>query len=149
MRPGRWPLVNAASPWSSSTCVDGRLARLWTVGVVVGVLLLALRATHALRERTESLEQLGRFTGELGGQLDVDALPRRPRLDQRCCEADVVELTLAEDFAGRHAGAGHAARRSAADGVAGPGWRCADAWLHAGPLRASARPATGHCRPPA
>jgi diguanylate cyclase (GGDEF)-like protein len=75
---------------------------LWTVGVVVAVLFFAHRANHALRRRTESLEQLSRFTGDVGSQLDVDSAARRAVVwIAKVLHAEVVELTLTADFAGR------------------------------------------------
>jgi diguanylate cyclase (GGDEF)-like protein len=75
---------------------------IWTVAVVVGVLVFALRSHNRLRRRTESLEQLGRFTGEIGGQLDVDSAAAAALLWMtRALKAEVVELTLTEHFAGR------------------------------------------------
>jgi len=96
------PLVNSsfALVLVYVVTVDWRAS--WTVGIVVAVLVLAQRAQHGLRQRTESLEQLGRFTGEMGAQLDVDtAAQAAVGWIGRQLKAEVVELTLSDGFAGR------------------------------------------------
>ena len=96
------PLVNASFALVLVYVVTVDWRAVWTVGVVVGVLALAQRSQHHLRRRTESLEQLGRFTGEMGAQLDVDAAAQAAiTWISRGLKAEVVELTLTEDFAGR------------------------------------------------
>ena len=96
------PLVNASFALVLVYVVTVDWRAVWTVGVVVGVLALAQRSQHNLRRRTESLEQLGRFTGEMGAQLDVDAAAQAAiTWISRGLKAEVVELTLTEDFAGR------------------------------------------------
>jgi diguanylate cyclase (GGDEF)-like protein len=75
---------------------------LWTVGVVVAVLFFAHRAHHVLHRRTESLEQLSRFTGAVGSQLDVDSAARAAvGMVAEVLHAEVAELALTADFAGR------------------------------------------------
>jgi diguanylate cyclase (GGDEF)-like protein len=96
------PLVNASFALVFVYVVTVDWRAVWTVGVVVGVLVLAQRAQHGLRRRTESVEQLGRFTGELGAQLDVDAAAQAAvSWIREGLKAEVVELSLTEDFAGR------------------------------------------------
>jgi diguanylate cyclase (GGDEF)-like protein len=74
----------------------------WTVGVVVAVLALAQRSQFTLRQRTETLEQLGRFTSDTGAQLDVEAAAQAAiTWISKALKAEVVELTLDEEFAGR------------------------------------------------
>jgi diguanylate cyclase (GGDEF)-like protein len=129
------PLVNAsfALVLVYVVTVDWRAS--WTVGVVVAVLVIAQRAQHGLRRRTESLEQLGQFTGRMGAHHDVEAAAQAA-LGWVChaLKAEIVELTLAADFAGRD-------RRWVAryDGVAadsdGPAAAAEFApWLGDGPL---------------
>ncbi|MGZ4537286.1 MAG: putative bifunctional diguanylate cyclase/phosphodiesterase [Nocardioidaceae bacterium] len=96
------PLVNASFALVLVYVVTVDWRAVWTVGVVVAVLVLAQRAQHGLRRRTESLEQLGQFTGEMGAQLDVDAAAQAALgWMSRVLKAEVVELTLADGFAGR------------------------------------------------
>ena len=96
------PLVNAsfALVLVYVLTVDWRAS--WTVGVVVAVLVFAQRSQHGLRRRTESLEQLGQFTGQMGAHLDVEAAVNAA-LGWVChaLKAELVELTLAPEFAGR------------------------------------------------
>jgi diguanylate cyclase (GGDEF)-like protein len=95
-------LVNASAALVVLYVVTVDWRAIWTVVVVVGVLVFALRSHNRLRRRTESLEQLGRFTGEVGGQLDVDSAAAAALLwITRALKAEVVELTLTEQFAGR------------------------------------------------
>ncbi len=94
-------LVNASSALVIVyvTTVDWRA--LWTVGVVVGVLVFAQRSHNRLRRRTSSLEQLSQFTGQVGGQLDVDSAASTALLWMtKALKAEVVELELTADFAG-------------------------------------------------
>ena len=141
------PLVNASAALVVVYVVTVDWRALWTVGVVVAVLFFALRAHNALRRRTESVEQLGQFTGELGGQLDVDAAAQAAvAWMTRVLKADVVELTLTEDFAGRAAALGGPVRpgrgRGRRPGQGRPRWR--PGWT---PARCSCRagPATARC----
>ncbi len=46
----------------------------WILVVIIFVLVLAQRGYERLQSRTESLEQINRFTGEVGQQLDIDAV---------------------------------------------------------------------------
>jgi diguanylate cyclase (GGDEF)-like protein len=95
-------LVNASAALVVLYVLTVDWRAIWTVAVVVGVLVFALRSHNRLRRRTESLEQLGRFTGEIGGQLDVDSAAAAALLWMtRALKAEVVELTLTEHFAGR------------------------------------------------
>ena len=96
------PLVNASFALVLIYVVTVDWRAVWTVAVVVGVLALAQRSQHNLRRRTESLEQLGRFTGEMGAQGDVDAAAQAAVTSiSQMLRAEVVELTLADTFAGR------------------------------------------------
>jgi diguanylate cyclase (GGDEF)-like protein len=96
------PLVNASFALVLVYVLTVDWRAMWTVGVVVAVLVLAQRAQHSLRRRTESLEQLSGFTSELGAQLDVDAAAQAALgWISRALKAEVVELTLFESFAGR------------------------------------------------
>jgi diguanylate cyclase (GGDEF)-like protein len=96
------PLVNASFALVLVYVLTVDWRAVWTVGVVVAVLVLAQRAQHNLRRRTESLEQLSGFTSELGAQLDVDAAAQAALgWISRALKAEVVELTLFESFAGR------------------------------------------------
>jgi diguanylate cyclase (GGDEF)-like protein len=80
--------------------VDWRAS--WTLGVLVSVLFLGQRAQHNLRRRTENLEQLTAFTGEIGGRLDVEsAAATAVVFIARAMSAEVVELSLRAEFAGR------------------------------------------------
>ncbi|MDQ4085030.1 MAG: GGDEF domain-containing protein [Actinomycetota bacterium] len=54
--------------------VDWRAS--WVVAVVMVVLVLAHRVSERLQVRTERLEQVNRFTGQVGRQLDTDAVVR-------------------------------------------------------------------------
>jgi diguanylate cyclase (GGDEF)-like protein len=95
-------LVNASAALVVLYVVTVDWRAIWTVAVVVGVLVFAQRSHNRLRRRTESLEQLGRFTGEIGGQLDVDSAAGAALVWMtRALKAEVVELTLTEGFAGR------------------------------------------------
>ncbi len=108
---------------------------LWTVAVVVAVLAFAQQAHNRQRRRTESLERLGRFTGELGDQIDVaSAAVTALRWMSRQLRAERVELVLAEGFAGSERG-----WRVGFDGVVeeveGRGsWRALGAELASGPV---------------
>ena len=128
-------LVNASTALVIVYVVTVDWRALWTVGVVVAVLVFAQKSHNRLRRRTESLEQLGQFTGEVGGQLDVDSAAQTALLWMTSAlKADVAELVLTEGFAG-------AQRRWVAryDGsvveLGGPGDAHALApWLTAGPV---------------
>ena len=75
---------------------------IWTLGVLVSVLFFAKRAHNNLGRRTASLEQLGTFTGEIGGRLDLEsAASAAVVFIARAMSAEVVELSLGEEFAGR------------------------------------------------
>ncbi len=97
------PLVNASFALVLVYVVTVDWRALWTVGVVVAVLVFAQRSQNRLRRRTESLEQLSQFTGEVGGQLDVDSAARTALVWMtRSLKAEVAELVLHEEFAGAH-----------------------------------------------
>ncbi len=115
------------------TTVDWRA--LWAVGVVVAVLVFAQQSYNSLRRRTESLEQLGAFTGQVGGQLDVESAVSTALVWMTSAlKADVVELSLTAEFAGEPRTwqaryDGEVAERSG-DGDA----EALAPWLAAGPL---------------
>ena len=96
------PLVNASFALVLVYVVTVDWRAVWTVGVVVGVLALAQRSQHNLRRRTESLEQLGRFTGEMGAS-STSTRPHRPRSrgSAMASRRRSWSSTLTEDFAGR------------------------------------------------
>ena len=96
------PMINASFALVLVYVVTLDWRAIWTVAVVVAVLVLAQRAQHGLRRRTESLEQLGQFTGRMGAHLDVDTAAQTA-LDWVCraLQVEVAELTLAAGFAGR------------------------------------------------
>jgi diguanylate cyclase (GGDEF)-like protein len=128
-------LVNASFALVLVYVVSVDWRALWTAVVVVGVLALAQRAQHRLRRRTESLEQLGRFTGETGGQLDVDSAAQAAvAWISRELTSELVELTLDEGFAGGHsrwvAEHGHPVGERPGDALAG----ALAPWLAGGPL---------------
>ncbi len=94
-------LVNASAALVIVYVLTVDWRALWTVAVVVAVLVFAQRSHNRLRRRTESLEQLSRFTGEVGGQLDVESAAQTALLWMtRALKAEVAELTLTEEFAG-------------------------------------------------
>ncbi|MGH8969054.1 MAG: diguanylate cyclase domain-containing protein, partial [Actinomycetes bacterium] len=95
------PLLNASAALIVVYVVTVDWRAIWTVGVVVAVLFFAQRSYDHLRRRTESLEQLSRFTAEIGGQLDVESAARAAVVWMtKVLEAETVELTLTEAFAG-------------------------------------------------
>ncbi len=94
-------LVNASAALVIVYVTIADWRALWAVGVVVAVLVFAQRSYNSLRRRTESLEQLGAFTGQLGAQLDVESAVRTALVWMTTAlKADVVELTLTAEFAG-------------------------------------------------
>ncbi len=94
-------LANASAALVIVYVVSVDWRALWTVGVVVAVLFFAQGSYHRLRRRTASLEQLSRFTGEVGAQLDVESATETALTwMHRTLKADVVELTLTAQFAG-------------------------------------------------
>ena len=96
------PLLNASAALVVLYVVSVDWRALWTVGVVVAVLFFAQRSYEGLRRRTESLEQLSRFTAQIGAQLDVgSAAQAAVGAMARVLGAATVELVLTEDFAGQ------------------------------------------------
>ena len=129
------PLVNASFALVLVYVITVDWRAVWTVGVVVGVLALAQRSQHNLRRRTDSLEQLGRFTGEMGAQLDVDAAAQAAiTWISSGLKAEVVELTLTGAFAGHSrrwvTPYDGPVRESSGDGLGA----AMAPWLHDGPL---------------
>ena len=73
-----------------------------SVVVVGAVLLFAQRSHHELRRRTEAVDRLGRFTGVMGGILELDtAVQTAAAWIGEALSADVVEVSLAPALAGR------------------------------------------------
>jgi diguanylate cyclase (GGDEF)-like protein len=128
-------LVNASAALVIVYVVTVDWRALWTVGVLVALLGFAQRSHNRLRRRTDSLEELSRFTGEVGGELDVESATRTALTWMTSAlKAEVAELTLTADFAG--ADRRWRARFDAeAEAVAGPGLAVALApWLVDGPV---------------
>ncbi len=129
-------MVNAAAALLVLHVAVADWRALWTVAVVVGLLVFAQQAHNRMRRRTESLEQLRRFTDVLGETTDVESaattalcwMTGRLRVEQ-------VELVLSPGFAGAHRG-----WRSQISGSVAPlpdrGLaRVLDDALHTGPVR--------------
>ncbi len=96
------PMVNASLGLVLVYVLSVDWRAIWTVGVVLAVLFSAQRAHHSLRQRTESLEQLSRFTGEIGGRTDVESAASTAVVwIAQALGAETVELTLNAAFAGR------------------------------------------------
>ena len=67
----------------------------WLLLVVFGVLLVAYRSWEGARSRTDSLEQVNRFTERVGRDVDIEAVVRSVLTEVRAAfEVDVVELRL-------------------------------------------------------
>jgi diguanylate cyclase (GGDEF)-like protein len=82
--------------------VDWRAS--WIVAVVVVILVLAHRVSERLQLRTERLEQLNRFTGKVGRQLDTDAVVRSVLVHVReAMEAQVLQIRIADQQGGHRA----------------------------------------------
>ena len=98
-------LVNAAAALLVVHVAVADWRALWTVAVVVAVLAFAQQAHNRQRRRSDSLEQLGRFTGALGDQLDVSSasLTALTWMTHQL-RAEVVELVLPAGFAGAERG---------------------------------------------
>jgi diguanylate cyclase (GGDEF)-like protein len=95
-------LVNASFALTLVYVISVDWRAIWTLGVLVSVLFFAQRAHHSLGRRTASLEQLTTFTGEIGGRLDVEsAATTAVTFIARAMNAEVVELSVRADFAGR------------------------------------------------
>ena len=95
-------LVNASFALTLVYVISVDWRAIWTMGVLASVLFFAQRTHHALGRRTASLEQLSTFTGEIGGGLDVEsAATAAVVFIARAMSAEVVELSLGADFAGR------------------------------------------------
>jgi diguanylate cyclase (GGDEF)-like protein len=95
-------LVNASFALTLVYVISVDWRAIWTLGVIVSVLFSAQRAHHTLRRRNASLEQLTRFTGEIGGRLDVEsAAAAAVVFIARAMSAETVELSLHAAFGGR------------------------------------------------
>lgn len=67
----------------------------WLLLVVFGVLVVAYRSVEGARSRSDSLEQVNRFTERVGRDVDVEAVVRSILAEVRdAFEVDVVELRL-------------------------------------------------------
>ncbi|HEX2176877.1 MAG TPA: bifunctional diguanylate cyclase/phosphodiesterase [Nocardioidaceae bacterium] len=79
--------------------VDWRAS--WIVAVVMAVLVLAHRVSERLQMRTERLEQVNRFTGQVGRQLDTEAVVLAV-LEHvyEAVEAQTLEIRVVDDDAG-------------------------------------------------
>jgi diguanylate cyclase (GGDEF)-like protein len=128
-------LVNASAALVIVYVVTVDWRALWTVGVLVALLGFAQRAHNRLRRRTDSLEELSRFTGEVGAEVDVESATRTALAWMTSAlKAEVAELTLTAEFAGaeRRWLARYGADVSEAAG-SGAG-AALTPWLAAGPL---------------
>ena len=98
-------LVNAAAALLVVHVAVADWRALWTVAVVVAVLAFAQQSHNRQRRRSDSIEQLGRFTGALGDQLDVSsaAITALTWMTHQL-RAEVVELVLPAGFAGEERG---------------------------------------------
>jgi diguanylate cyclase (GGDEF)-like protein len=95
------PLVNTSFALVLVYVIRADWRAVWTLAVVVAVLYFAQRAHHSLGRRTQSLEQLSKFTGEIGGHLDVGSAASSAVVwICRTLNAEVAELTLCPEFAG-------------------------------------------------
>jgi diguanylate cyclase (GGDEF)-like protein len=80
--------------------VDWRAS--WMVAVVMVVLVLAHRVSERLQIRTERLEHLNRFTGEVGRQLDTETVVHAVLLHVRAAiEAQSLQIRVT-DATGQH-----------------------------------------------
>jgi diguanylate cyclase (GGDEF)-like protein len=71
---------------------------IWLLGVVVGVLVVAYRTYENARARSESLEQVNRFTEVVGHEVELEGVVAAVLSEVRgAFEADVAELRLARD----------------------------------------------------
>jgi diguanylate cyclase (GGDEF)-like protein len=94
-------LVNASAALVIVYVVTVDWQALWTVGVLVALLGFAQRSHNHLRRRTDSLEELSRFTGEVGAEVDVESATRTALTWMTSAlKAEVAELTLTAGFAG-------------------------------------------------
>jgi diguanylate cyclase (GGDEF)-like protein len=98
-------LVNASFALTLVYVISVDWRAIWTLGVLASVLFFAQRTHHTLGRRTASLERLSTFTGEIGGGLDVEsAASAAVVFIAQAMRAEVVELSLAAQFAGRERG---------------------------------------------
>ncbi len=73
----------------------------WMLAGVVVVLVVTHRAYERLQRRTESLEQLNRFTREIGRQLDIDAVVHAVLVEIRdAVGAETLQIRLADHEGG-------------------------------------------------
>jgi diguanylate cyclase (GGDEF)-like protein len=67
----------------------------WLLVVFTAVLVVAYRSYEDARRRSESLEQVNRFTGLVGREVELDAVVSRVLLEVRAAfEVEVVQLRL-------------------------------------------------------
>ena len=94
-------LVNASTALVIVYVVTVDWRAIWTVFVIVAVMVFAQRSHNRLRRRSETLEQLGQFTADVGGQLEVETAVQTALLWMtRSLKAETAELVLEERFAG-------------------------------------------------
>ena len=130
-------LVNASAALVIVYVVTVDWRALWTVGVLVALLGFAQRSHNRLRRRTDSLEELSLFTGQVGAEVDVESATRTALTWMTTAlKAEVAELTLTADFAGDDhrwtARFGGAAEEAPGSGLAHE----LSAWATAGPTLA-------------
>ena len=89
-------LANAAFALNAVYILTVDWRAVWLLLAVVSVLVLAFRSYDAARQRSESLEQVNRFTELVGREVEVDAVARTVLLQVRAAfDAGVAELRLA------------------------------------------------------
>ena len=67
----------------------------WLLVVFTAVLVVAYRSYEGARRRSESLEQVNRFTGLVGREVELDAVVRRVLLEVRdAFDVEAVQLRL-------------------------------------------------------
>jgi diguanylate cyclase (GGDEF)-like protein len=71
----------------------------WLLAVVLGILAAAYRSYEGARSRSESLEQVNRFTEMVGRDVDVDAVVRNVLSEiAQAFEVTTVQLRLSKPF---------------------------------------------------
>jgi diguanylate cyclase (GGDEF)-like protein len=128
-------MVNASFALTLVYVITVDWRAIWTLGVLVSVLFFAQRAHHTLARRTTSLEQLSTFTGEIGGRLDVEsAATAAVVFISRAMNAEVVEVSLRAEFAGRDRQWEGRYDGTTAEPTAPPRARALSPWLAPGQL---------------
>jgi diguanylate cyclase (GGDEF)-like protein len=71
---------------------------IWLLGVVVGVLVVAYRTYEHARTRSESLEQVNRFTEVVGREVELEGVVAAVLREVRAAfDADIAELRLTRE----------------------------------------------------